>query len=54
MSPDPHRSRTTHADAENVNENEDEVCRLHNLLWDSLIAFGASSGYATVYPADRN
>ncbi|MCH9718609.1 MAG: hypothetical protein K0U60_01920 [Actinomycetia bacterium] len=52
MSPDPHRSRTTHADAEN--ENEDEVCTLHNLLWDSLIAFGASSGYATVYPADRN
>ena len=52
MSPDPHHNRTTDAVADA--EDEKEVRRLHRLLWDSLIAFGASSGYATVYPTDRN
>ena len=52
MSPDPHHNRTT--DAVVDAEDEKEVRRLHHLLWDSLIAFGASSGYATVYPTDRN
>ena len=34
-------------------DTEKEVSRLHKLLWDSLVAFGASSGYATPYPMER-
>ena len=49
MSPDPHHNRTT----DPVAADEKEVRRLHRLLWDSLIAFGASSGYATPYPMER-